>query len=250
MNRHIKTATMLAGIFVLICRVSADEKTRASDSVGTVAAIPGGDAPQVPDPKQGGGEADSVVQVANLIYAGVKSSQCFSDHFLAAAEKDSAISTSRRFHAVKLSSDEVFSFPMVIMTGEGAFELTPDERENLRQYLNRGGFLLASASCSSPEWNRSFRREIAELFPETPAEKLTFEHPLFSTVHRIQQLKAKHGEPKPLEGVSLEGRLVIVYSEDGLNDTAHTQGCCCCGGNEITNCIDVNVNILAYALLF
>ncbi len=250
MNRQLASAITLFAIFSMVFAVSADEKTSTSGSVGTVAAIPGADAPQVPDPKQGGGEADSVVQVANLIYAGVKSSQCFSDHFLAAAEKDSAISTSRRFHAVKLSSDEVFGFPMVIMTGEGGFELTPDERENLRQYLNRGGFLLASASCSSPEWNRSFRREIAELFPETPTEKLTFEHPLFSTVHRIQQLKAKHGEPKPLEGVSIAGRLVVVYSEDGLNDTAHTQGCCCCGGNEITNCIDVNVNILAYALLF
>jgi hypothetical protein len=205
---------------------------------------------EVPDPKLSGGEAGSVVQVANLIYAGVKSSQCFSDHFLAAAEKDSAISTSRRFHAVKLSSDEVYNFPMVIMTGEGSFDLTSAERENLRQYLNRGGFLLASASCSSPEWNRSFRKELASLFPDHPTEKLTFDHPVFNTVKRIESLKAKHGEPKPLEGVTLSGRLAIVYSEDGLNDTAHAQGCCCCGGNEITNCIEVNVNILAYALLF
>ena len=45
-------------------------------------------------------------------------------------------------------------------------------------------------------------------------------------------------------------RLGVLYSEDGLNDTAHTQGCCCCGGNEITNCAQINVNILAYALLY
>ena len=38
------------------------------------------------------------------------------------------------------------------------------------------------------------------------------------------------------------------YSPDGLNDTQHMQGCCCCGGNEITNAVDVNVNVLAYAL--
>lgn len=248
MNRFIRTVVVVAGICMVTLAISADEKKLPS--ITATSAIRGADAPQVPDPKQVGGEAESVVQVANLIYAGVKSSQCFSDHFLAAAERDSAISTSRRFHAVKLSSDEVFNFPMVIMTGEGDFALLPDERENLRQYLHRGGFLLASASCSSPEWNRAFRREIAGLFPLTPAEKLTFDHPMFSTVHRITQLQAKHGEPKPLEGVSIDGRLVIVYSEDGLNDTAHAQGCCCCGGNEITNCIDVNVNILAYALLF
>ena len=69
---------------------------------------------RVPDPKQVGRESESIVQVANLVYAGVKSSQCFSDHFLVEVEKKSAISTSRRFHAVKLSSDELFNFPMVM----------------------------------------------------------------------------------------------------------------------------------------
>ncbi len=206
--------------------------------------------PTVPDPGQVGGEPESVVQVANLIYAGVKSSQCFSDHFLSAAERESAISTSRRFHAVKLSSDEIFNFPLLIMTGEGEFELTSAERENLRAYITRGGFLLASAGCSSKEWNRSFRREMASVFPEHPPEALTLEHPVFHTVHDIGSLQAKHGEPKPLEGISLQGRLGVLYSEDGLNDTAHAQGCCCCGGNEITNSIEINVNILAYALLF
>ncbi len=213
-------------------------------------ALPGKDAPVVPDPLQSGGEAQSTVQVANLIYAGVKSSQCFSDHFLSSAEKDSTISTSRRFHAVKLASDEIFNFPLVIMTGEGAFTLTDAERENLRQYLSRGGFLLASAGCSSKEWNRSFRREISGLFEKTPIETVGMDHMIFNTVYKIEQLQAKHGTPKPLEGISLDGRLAVIYSEDGLNDTSHAQGCCCCGGNEITNAIQINVNILAYALLF
>src|SRR4051794_29374100 len=62
------------------------------------------------DSKQVGGESSSTVQVANLIYAGTKTSKCFADHFLVEAEKSSSISTSRRFHAVKLSSDELFEF--------------------------------------------------------------------------------------------------------------------------------------------
>jgi hypothetical protein len=205
---------------------------------------------RVPDPKQVGGEAEGVVQVANLIYAGVKSSHCFSDHFLSAAEKDSAISTSRRFHAVKLASDEVYNFPLVIMTGEGAFTLTDAERENLRRFVERGGFLLASAGCSSQEWNRSFRAEMSAVFGDLPLEPLGMEHPVFNTVYSITELTAKHGQPKPLEGITIGGRVGVLYSEDGLNDTAHTQGCCCCGGNEITNSEQVNVNILAYALIF
>lgn len=91
---------------------------------------------------------------------------------------------------------------------------------------------------------------MAATFPDNPTTPISYDHPIFNTVHKIDSLKAKHGEPKPLEGVTLGGRVAVIYSEDGLNDTAHAQGCCCCGGNEITNCIDVNVNILAYALLF
>jgi hypothetical protein len=204
----------------------------------------------VPDSKQVGGEPDSVVQVANLVYAGVKSSQCFADHFLVKAEKETAISTSRRFHAVKLGGEELYGYPLVIMTGEGVFELPDSERENLRRYVERGGFLLASAGCSSKEWDRSFRAEMAKIWPDQTLQTLGMDHPVFHTVTDIQELSAKHGKPRPLEGLSFDGRLGVLYSQDGLNDTQHTQGCCCCGGNEITNCVDVNVNVLAYALTY
>lgn len=202
----------------------------------------------VPDPKQTGGEPDSVVQVANLVYAGVKSSHCFSDHFLVEAEKVSAISTSRRFHAVKLAGEELYGYPLVIMTGEGSFKLPDSERENLRRYCERGGMLLASAGCSSNEWDRSFRAEMEIVFPQHPLRTLSADHAVFHTVKDISKIQVKHGAVHPLEGVSIEGRLAVIYSQDGLNDTAHTQGCCCCGGNEIRNAVEVNVNILAYAL--
>lgn len=205
---------------------------------------------QVLEPKQVGGESDSVVQVANLIYAGSRSSKCFSDHFLIQAEKESVISTSRRFHAVKLDSDELFGFPLVIMTGEGSFELGDDERANLRTFVVNGGFLLASAGCSSPEWDRCFRAELARVFPEDSLEVLEMKHPVFHTVYEIAALTAHQGLPKPLEGIMVHGRLGVLYSQEGLNDTAHAQGCCCCGGNEITNALEVNVNILGYALVY
>jgi hypothetical protein len=227
----------------------------AAISLGGFAALaaPGDESKQpnlVPDSKQAGGESDGIVQVANLVYASTKSSKCFSDHFLAEAEKDSAISTSRRFHAVKLASDELFEFPLVIMTGEGAFQLPDEERRNLRSFVERGGLLLASAGCSSPEWDRSFRAEMAKIFPEYPLAAVKMDHPIFHTVYDIKNLKAKHGSPRPLEAVTINNRIGVIYSVDGLNDTAHSQGCCCCGGNEITNSIQVNVNILAYALLY
>jgi hypothetical protein len=208
------------------------------------------DSGAVPDPRQIGGEPDGVVQVANLVYAGTRSSRCFSDHFLVTAEKESAVSTSRRFHAVKLSSDSVFEFPLVIMTGEGDFTLSDQERQNLRRYVQRGGLLVASAGCSSIEWDRSFHAEMAKIFPDNPLQGIPMSHPMFHTVYEIKDLEGFHSKPRPLEGISLGGRLGVVYSRDGLNDTQHTAGCCCCGGNEIINAVQINVNLLAYALTY
>jgi hypothetical protein len=237
-TRGAIAAVALAGIVCLVAR--GEEKTTKPQAAAEV----------VPEPKQVGGEPDGIVQVANLVYAGTKSSTCFSDHFLVQAEKDSTISTSRRFHAVKLSSDELFEFPLVIMTGEGTFDLPDQEKQNLRKFIERGGMLLASASCSSPDWDRSFRAAMASIFPEHAMTPLAMDHPVFHTVYDINQLTAKHGTPRPVEGVTVNGRLGVIYSVDGLNNTAHTQGCCCCGGNEITNAEQINVNILAYSLLY
>jgi hypothetical protein len=223
-------------LFFAALTPAADNKDRSDSNV-------------VADPESLGGESESVVQVANLIYAGTKTSECFADHFLRRAEQDSSISTSRRLHSVKLASEEVFSFPLLIMTGEGEFELLSEERDNLRRFVERGGFLLASSGCSSPEWNRSFRREMAKIFTEQPLERLGQDHLVFHTVYDINELKAKHGKPQQLEGIHFGQRLGVLYSQDGLNDTSNTQGCCCCGGNEITNAEQINVNILLYSLL-
>jgi hypothetical protein len=143
----------------------------------------------------------------------------------------------------------LFSFPFVVMTGEKEFYLSAKERENLKKYLTRGGFLLASAGCSSKEWDRSFRREVRLAMPDHSLKRIGMDHALFKTVKTIKELKLSHGGADPyLEGIENDGKTVAIYSAQGLNDTSHAVGCCCCGGNEIVNAMEVNVNILVYAL--
>jgi hypothetical protein len=192
---------------------------------------------------------EGAVECGNLIYAGTKTSKCFSDEFLTAVQQKTSISTERRFKQVKLAGEELFKIPFVIMTGEGDFILTTPERENLKKYLENGGFLLASASCSNEAWRGSFEREIKRLFGNDSLKDIPIEHDIFKTIFPIKDLKMSHGGQSSLRGVTLKNKIVLVYSPDGLNDTSHTEGCCCCGGNEINNSMEVNANILAYALL-
>ena len=193
------------------------------------------------------------VQCANLTYAGNKTSKCYSDRFLKRLELETHIKTEAHFRSVRLDSRELSNFPFAIMTGEGAFTLTEKDRVQLRYYLTHGGFLLASASCSDPAWVRSFRAEFTRVFPGQKLVRLTVAHPLFRTVYKIDSLATTHGRSGPdgatLESYSIKGKVVMVFSSDGINDTAHTENCCCCGGDEVDRAEFINVNVLAYALL-
>ncbi len=191
---------------------------------------------------------EDIARCANLIYAGAKSSVCFSDKFLSTVEKETNIAADRKFTPVKLSSVELFSYPFAIMTGEGAFTLLEQERKNLKSYLARGGFLLASAGCSSVEWDRSFRREFKQILPEKKLKKVPMDHALFKTIFDITSIKLKNGGTTQLEGLEMAGKIVLIYSAEGLNDTPNVKGCCCCGGNEIKNCHEINANIFSYCL--
>ena len=137
---------------------------------------------------------------------------------------------------------------MLVMTGERKFQLSKAEREVPTAVVERGGFLLASAGCSSTEWDRAFRCGMATIFPKHPLQTIDASHPLFHTVYDITEVPSRHGGSRPLVGVSIGGRLGVVYSQDGLNDAHHREGCCCCGGSELENAVEINVNILAYAL--
>ncbi|MBM3291007.1 MAG: DUF4159 domain-containing protein, partial [Candidatus Hydrogenedentes bacterium] len=165
-----------------------------------------------------------LVQCANLIYARSKTSHCFSDKFLKELHEITNIDADVQFTPAKLGADEVFNYPFAIMTGEGAFSLFEEERKHLRSYLERGGFLLASAGCSSPEWDRSFRREFKLLFPGQELKKIPMDHAMFRIVYDIKRINLKNGGTTLLEGLEVAGKIVLIYSSEGLNDVASVQG--------------------------
>ncbi|MGO8743429.1 MAG: DUF4159 domain-containing protein [Limisphaerales bacterium] len=192
----------------------------------------------------------TLLQCGNLIYNGNKSSVCFADRFLTDVAQQTSLRVNKKFCPVRLDAEALFDYPFCVMSGNENFTLNEKERRQLRNFLTQGGFLLASPGCSDEKWDKSFRQEIKVCFPEYPLEKIPMTHPVFSTVNPISRLTEKHGKPVMLEGLEINGRLVLVYSKEGLNDVEYAKGCCCCGGNEIQNPGKVNVNIFAYAVLY
>ena len=188
------------------------------------------------------------IHCGKLVYGNNQTAICFAEAFLTDAAKEMGLKIAPKFATIALAKDEVFTTPFCIFTGQEDFTMKEGERSNLRRYLENGGFVLSSPGCSNPAWNAAFKREIALALPGYELKEIPMSHAIFSTVNKIRSLNVK-GSPAHLQGIFINGRLALVYSPEGLNDAHSAQGCCCCGGAEISEAREVNVNAVAYALL-
>lgn len=196
------------------------------------------------------GADDHLIEVGNLVYSGNKTSKCFSDSFLGEVRNASPITTATAFKPIRLDDrEQLFSVPFAIMNGQGTFTLTDEERDQLKTYCASGGFLLASAGCSDADWGRCMRRELVTTFGEQALVEVKTTHPLFHTLFDIERVPLKSNADARFEGVELDGRLVCLFSREGLNNTAKVQGCCCCGGDEVKTASQVVANALVYSLV-
>lgn len=100
-----------------------------------------------------------------------------------------ALSGSPEPKVLGLLDADLDRYPVLYVTGHGPVKWSRDERERLKDHLQRGGFLLADACCGTPEFTASLREILKELFPDRALERLPPAHPLFSCGHRIGKVK-------------------------------------------------------------
>ena len=118
---------------------------------------------------------------------------------------------------ISLNDLELFSIPFLFMNGHHDFVLDINELENLRLYLDHGGFLFASGCCTNPGFPRAWRRELSRLFPREQVRILPYDHPIYRVFYSVSSIRNLHENREIyLEGLFHEGRLVAVICEDGL----------------------------------
>ena len=69
--------------------------------------------------------------------------------------------------AIDLLDDRLFDFPWLYATQVGYWELSDEEIIRLREYLLRGGFLMADDFFGDREW-QPFQQSMTRLFPDRP----------------------------------------------------------------------------------
>ena len=79
----------------------------------------------------------------------------------------------------------------------------------LRDYLDRGGFLLAEAYCNGTEFDQGFRQLMRQVFvePEYQLRLLEPEHPIWRAEERVEP-----DQLRPLWGVDFGCRTSVVYA--------------------------------------
>ena len=110
--------------------------------------------------------------------------------------------------------EDLMEAPVLYVCGEAAPELSDEEVRMLRDYVNRGGFILADAMCDGEAFDRGFRKIVERMFPE-PDYKLRLlppEHPIWTAEEPVEAKLQR-----PLWGVDMGCRTCVVYCPDNLS---------------------------------
>lgn len=93
----------------------------------------------------------------------------------------------RSYRIVELGSDDVFEYPFTYVSEPGEMELTEQEVENLREYIDRGGFILID-DFDGPVHLAQLRSQMWRAFPDRTFVPLTIDHPIFDLIFELQDL--------------------------------------------------------------
>ncbi|CAN5492617.1 DUF4159 domain-containing protein [soil metagenome] len=124
------------------------------------------------------------------------------------------ISISTQYDDVQLGSRGIFNYPFLFMTGHGNIDINDSEMNNLRRYLENGGFLHVDDDYGMDEYVRPLLKRI---FPEEEFFELPPDHPIYGNVYsfpegRPPKVHEHDGLPPQAFAVYRKGRMVLLYT--------------------------------------
>lgn len=104
--------------------------------------------------------------------------------------------------------EDLLQSPVLYVTGRTAPQFGENEIAKLRQYIDRGGFLIAHPSCDGAEFDAGFRALVKKIFPtaEYPLQLLTSGHPVWRAEKKIDPRYAPE-----IWGVETGCRTAVLY---------------------------------------
>ncbi|WP_369013838.1 DUF4159 domain-containing protein [Flavobacterium anhuiense] len=114
---------------------------------------------------------------------------------------------------VEPSNPDLFSYPLVHMTGHGNVVFSDADVTNLRNYLTAGGFLHIDDNYGMDQF---IRKEIKKIFPNNNLVELPANHPIFQKPFPFPKGLPKiheHDGTRPQAfGIFIDNKLVLLYT--------------------------------------
>lgn len=109
--------------------------------------------------------------------------------------------------------EDLLQAPIVYFNGHEPPVFTPEGEQNLRAYVEQGGFIFAEACCGRAAFDKGFRDLMKRIFPEEEYQL----HPLGED-HAVWRAKWQLvPDVHPLWGIEHGCRTVVIYSPDDLS---------------------------------
>lgn len=171
-------------------------------------------------------------------------------NLIAFAKNQVPINIQSEYDDVQLGSRNIFNYPFLFMTGHGNIAINDAEMENLRAYLENGGFLYVDDDYGMDQYVREILQNI---FPDEQFFELPANHPIYRNVFNFPEgrpPKVHEHDGKTPQAFALyrNGRMVLLYTyesnpSDGwaYDEFDNPQ--------EVTDAaLQFGVNLLVYAL--
>ncbi len=117
---------------------------------------------------------------------------------------------------VNATVDDLLEAPVLFISGKDRLALDPQQKFNLKTYLENGGFLFAEGcqgeGCGDGEFDKAFRELMAELFPESQLEALEATHPVWNAHFPLLP-----NAERPLLGLRACCRTSVIYCPTNLS---------------------------------
>ena len=126
--------------------------------------------------------------------------------FLMGVLRYTGIHGRRQEHVVRLQDPNLFQYPFLYAVEVGYSHFSDDEAARLREYLERGGFLVVDDFHGSREW-ANFEEQMRKVFPNRPIREVELSDPIFHCFFDIE-------EKRPVPGLQYlySGR---IFEQDG-----------------------------------
>ena len=166
---------------------------------------------------------------------------------------ESSLSVDFALHYVDAQETQLAPHPFLYMTGFQDPELGDEEIMALRRHLDAGGFLFVNNSSGYATFDKHARALAKRLFPDQDLSPVDAAHPLFTSFYSLSDGRDRvTGAERPLEfeGISVNDRLVLVYSRNDvvghLKQVSDPFG----NGYDANTCREAALNLVAYSMQY